>query len=134
MASTAQELRENTPLLKRGGDGGPGEVISEQQPGTAGGTVNDYSRMKKYLKYLAAVIVLIILIEAAINYHKIMDRFQRYIVWVSLFEHMIIIGLISGGHTRRSNRLLLVISLWNHLFDSLNNSLSWSRIHFAHCL
>jgi len=65
--------------LKRG-DGGPGEENSQQQSGAA---VNDYSKWKKYLKYLGAVIVLIIAIEAAINYHKIMDRFQAYIVWVS---------------------------------------------------
>jgi hypothetical protein len=62
------------------GDGGPGESSAGgQQPGA----VNDYSRLKKYLKYLGAVIVLIILIEAGINYHKILDRFQAYIVWVS---------------------------------------------------
>jgi hypothetical protein len=54
------------------GDGGPEEAnVGGQQSGA----VNDYSRLKKYLKYLGAVIVLIILIEAGINYHKIMDRF-----------------------------------------------------------
>jgi hypothetical protein len=64
------------------GDGGPGERnVGGEQPGA----VNDYSRLKKYLKYLGAVIVIIILIEAAINYHKIMDRFQAYIVWVSSY-------------------------------------------------
>jgi hypothetical protein len=71
--------------LKRGGDGGPEEVHSGSQQQQPGAVVNDYSKWKKYLKYLGAAIVVVILIEAAINYHKIMDRFQAYIVWVSSY-------------------------------------------------
>ena len=78
MATTSEQLKENTPLLKRA-DGDREEVNGESQQQ---GAVNDYSRLKKYLKYVGGVILLIIVIEAAINYHKIMDRFQAYIVWV----------------------------------------------------
>jgi hypothetical protein len=54
------------------------EVNSESQQQ---GAVNDYWRLKKYLKYLGGVILLIAVIEAGINYQKMMDRFQAYIVW-----------------------------------------------------
>jgi hypothetical protein len=74
-------LREDTPLLSNRMDGGPPSEGIKQESAVI---VNDYSKAKRYLKYLFGIIILVLLIEGAINYQKIMDRFKAYMQWVRI--------------------------------------------------
>ena len=129
-------LREKTPLLSNRMDGGPPNEGLVQESAVID---NDYSKVKRYLKYLFGIIILVLLIEGAINYHKIMDRFKAYMQWVRIQIIKILIyylnkGINCCGHTRRTFHFLLTLFGGNHLFDSLDDSIGWSWLHIAHRL